>query len=744
MTHPENPSYRFNLEEAEQSIKSGIQWFASFYARECHGLDSIDSAREKIKEEMSAMVSKARQLSASGDMAGTKKLMLPIFGCFRLLFYRNEHGENSYLLNSMYPRALEAKRMLGNFLSAPREESDNNETVAEWERMETVLKNAQDWEDKWPHLNHVVREYEKRKSLLDLEVTCKDKEGFLYNLCKPFIQSAMPDVAACLELSCDPIAGTLTMERKGDTLLGELVSAAPTLRQLNFMWRIPFLHDAAKSGLKETGDAIIAHLRLQNLVQSEPTADGDVWQSVCRILRHQLDCEAELQEQPNLGDTLSAIQKHLPIYEQIAAATAAALPLCETDEEFLLLAEFAIKTADRMKVQSFIAHKGETYRLYRAVPEIFFTPSVSNAAPDPKMTKQWERFADCLEEKYGEHGMAYMARKCAEQYRDENGYPCQKTGAYEGLMQAAGIFRTYENMVSGPYPFVPKCPDVPPSTCGTLSWIEKNAALSAAWRLFEQINKRETRLSWPPVQFHYILDTALTYQDKNTHAYFWPRFDRRDFYSPTQYKKAYGGYPTHNPGMGFCQIGPSKTFDIAQKIPPYVLAESGVETAIRILYCLFVAQIFTKATGTVQNTSEGVDDTWGKAFAAIRETNKELLNLSEDFDLPLLIEDIKQTEWLENIEPEVFVTFMATVKTEPEPEPETKPVAEPIFEEIRCFENALGALRHYDKDVADRIRNLEQAPELYMPSRAWAFLKKMKNHIETIHSYHDCVENFTY
>lgn len=167
-----------------------------------------------------------------------------------------------------------------------------------------------------------------------------------------------------------------------------------------------------------------------------------------------------------------------------------------------------------------------------------------------------------------------------------------------------------------------------------------------------------------------------------------------------------------------------------------------METAIRILYRLFVAQIFTKATGTVQNTSEGVDDTWGKAFAAIRETNKELLALSEDFGLPLLIEDIRQTEWLENIEPEVFVTFMATVKIEPETE--TKPVAEPIFEEVRCFENALGALRHYDGPVAAMIKNLEQETEPYMPSQAWNFLKKIKNHIETIHSYHDCGGNFTY
>lgn len=276
MTHPENPLYRFNLEEAEQSIKSGVTWFVPFYAKECKGLDSADSIRERIKDEVSTMVSNAHQLSASGDAEGAKKLMLPIFGCFRLLFYSNEYGENSNLLNSMYPRAMEAKRMLGNFLSAPREESDNNETVAEWERMETVLKDAQIWEDKWSHLSHIVREYEKRKSLLDLAVACKDKEGFLYNLCKPFIQSALPDVAACLDLSCDPIAGTLAMERKGDTLLGELVSAAPTLRQLNFMWRIPFLHDAAKSGIKETGDAIMAHLRLQDLAQSDPTADGGV------------------------------------------------------------------------------------------------------------------------------------------------------------------------------------------------------------------------------------------------------------------------------------------------------------------------------------------------------------------------------------------------------------------------------------------------------------------------------------
>ena len=194
--------------------------------------------------------------------------------------------------------------------------------------------------------------------------------------------------------------------------------------------------------------------------------------------------------------------------------------------------------------------------------------------------------------------------------------------------------------------------------------------------------------------------------------------------------------------MGFCQIGPSKTFDIAQKIPSYVLTESGVETAIRILYRLFVAQMFTKANGTVQNTSEGENDPWEKAFAAIRETNKELSALSEDFGLPLLIEDIKQTEWLENIEPEIFVTFMATAKTEPEPE--AKPVAEQIFEEVRCFENALGALRHYDGPVAAMIKNLEQETEPYMPSQAWNFLKKIKNHIETIHSSHDCVDNFTF
>ena len=743
MTHPETPAYRFNLEEAEQSIKSGMQWFASFYARECHGLDSIDSAREKIKEEMSAMVSNARQLAASGDTDGAKKRMMPIFGCFRLMFYSNEHGENSNLLNSMYPRALEAKRMLGNFLSAPREESDNNETVAEWDRMKTVLKNAQLWEDKWPHLNRIVREYEKRKSLLDLSVVCKDKEDFLYNLCKPFIQSALPDVAACLELSCDPIAGTLTMERKGNTLLGELVSTAPTLRQLNFMWRIPFLHDAAKSGPEETGDAIMVHLRLQNLVCSESATDEDVWQNVCRILRHQLDCESELQEQPHLGDALSAIQKHLPICEQIAAATAAALPLCETDKDFLLLAEFAIKTADKMKTQSFIAHKGETCRLYRSVPEIFFTPSVSNASSDPKRVKQWERFADCLEEEYGEHGMAYMARKCAEQYRDENGYPCQKTGAYEELMQNAGFFRAYETMVCDPHPCVPKCPDVPPSARGTLSWIEKNAALSSAWRLFEQINERETCFSWPPARFHYILDAALTYQDKNTHAYSAPRFDRRGFYDLTEYNiNVREGYPSPEPGMGFCQMKFLKKFAIVQKTPPCVLTESGVETAIRILYRLFVAQMFTQAAGAVKDASEGVDDPWEKAFAAIRETNKELSALSEDFGLPLLIEDIKQTEWLENIEPEIFVTFMATAKTEPEPE--AKPVAEPIFEEVRCFENALGALRHYDGPVAAMIKNLEQETEPYMPSQTWNFLKKIKNHIETIHSYHDCGENFTY
>ena len=751
MTHQEKNTFRFNLEEAEQSIEIGMKWLIPFYMKKCDGLDSIDSVREIIKNEMLSMASKARHLAASDDTEGVEKLMTPLFGCFRFLFYSNEQATISDLLNSMYPRTLEAMRVLNNLLSAPREGADNPKTAAEWQRLETVLKQAQDWENDWARLNRVAQTYIRRRAPLDLANACKDKEGFLYNLCKPFIPSALPDVAACLALSCDPVAGALTEERKGETLIGEVVSTAPTLQQLNFMWRIPFLYDAAKTGPRNVADAVLAYLNLQSHTATTTNTDTDPWQTVCGILRRQHALQSNPETQPMVADTLSLIRNHLSPDEQMAAATSAALPLCKTGDDFSLLANFVIDAANDGEKTSYVLTytdiNSKSATLLHVIPTTVFALCISapDDASDPYMSEQWERFADCLEEKYGEHGMAYMARKYAEGRHDGTAVPGQKAGAYEELMQNAGFFAPNPPEVDQYTLFMPKCPAVLPAEGGAFLWIEKNATLSAAWRLLGQIHKKRFyKEVWPPNRFSYIVDAALTYQNKDCGTYSRTRFDRRRCYDAKTYRDGLSHYRETLPGEGFFATTSEKPFPVLTRMSQPTISEGGAVSAIRILYRVFVAHICENALLKVQADDmeeEEVEAVWEMAFADIRYANRELGLLAFDMNMRDLSEDIGQTEWLDGIRPADFAIFIKTLRIQAKPQAEES--VEPVWQCATCFETSLSALRRYDRPLAEMILKLKQSGEPYMPLPGWSFLKTAEAHIRTLTAHSGC-DNFVF